>query len=396
MGLGYLVASFDGSKFIGDPKINDSLASLGFHFGAKVELKSRVTVIYGSGPADRHDVPKGYVTFVEGSEGADKLICKWKFTTYDTSESNKEEKEIRYAVAVKHFKLVKESATDDGAKSTDADAGMETHPAHVPGYPLIKVKEGEEVKVEKNWPDFVASKDNDLKVSNLKSSIGFGLLHTANALENTYKTSRFTGKDFTLVSRDGTWEVWTARDFDKLEIHLTAEGPTVMDVYWRQTRSVLVPESTQLHPLKKHVALDGRLRTAPSPTKFFSLFFTIRRSKDPKECNLVTGVATLSGSVKVNLPNTKTPYTFDVKEELCPIPLIFNNAPIKAGSQLIVLEDDELNKADLANKKIDEKLAKEKVAYSLQDDAPAFADLRQTHFLSSKAHSNNHVTQIPF
>jgi hypothetical protein len=51
------------------------------------------------------------------------------------------------------------------------------------------------------------------------------------------------------------------------------------DAYWTTGRSVLLGESHKLHPHKKHVAVDGRVRTTPGKDQVFSMFWAVTRTQ---------------------------------------------------------------------------------------------------------------------
>ena len=53
----------------------------------------------------------------------------------------------------------------------------------------------------------------------------------------------------------------------------------VQDCYWTVGRSVLVGNSMDLHPEKKWLAIDGRLRTVPKDNRSFGLFWSLTRTQ---------------------------------------------------------------------------------------------------------------------
>lgn len=53
----------------------------------------------------------------------------------------------------------------------------------------------------------------------------------------------------------------------------------VQDAYWTTGRSVLLGDSNKLHPAKKHMAIDGRIRCCPTKDRAFAMFWAITRTQ---------------------------------------------------------------------------------------------------------------------
>ena len=58
-------------------------------------------------------------------------------------------------------------------------------------------------------------------------------------------------------------------------------GFRLEDAYWTTGRSVLLGQSNMLHPEKKWLAVDGRVRAVPSKDRAFALFWAITRTQEP-------------------------------------------------------------------------------------------------------------------
>ena len=71
------------------------------------------------------------------------------------------------------------------------------------------------------------------------------------------------------------------------------------DAYWTVGRSVLVKNTSSLHPHKKHIALDGRVRSLPTDTRTFALFWTVTRTSDKGEANMELSTATVTANIKI-------------------------------------------------------------------------------------------------
>ena len=54
-----------------------------------------------------------------------------------------------------------------------------------------------------------------------------------------------------------------------------------------------------LHPSRKHVALDGRVRASPSETRSFSLFWAVTRTEEKGESNVELEMTSVTGSLKI-------------------------------------------------------------------------------------------------
>ena len=51
------------------------------------------------------------------------------------------------------------------------------------------------------------------------------------------------------------------------------------DAYWTTGRSVLLGGASSLHPSRKHIAIDGRVRSVPSADRVFALYWAISRTQ---------------------------------------------------------------------------------------------------------------------
>ncbi len=79
-----------------------------------------------------------------------------------------------------------------------------------------------------------------------------------------------------------------------------------------------------LHPSKKHVALDGRVRASPSETRSFSLFWAVTRTEEKGESNMELETTTLTGSLKLaGIPGSKRIH--EVAFEEADLPQVLTN-----------------------------------------------------------------------
>ena len=125
----------------------------------------------------------------------------------------------------------------------------------------------------------------------------------------------------------------------------------------------------RMHPQKLNIVMDGRLRSAPSDARPFSLFFAIPRiEKDEKstKANLTLEYSSLSvPDITLTMPSgMKTKFA-------CPnlpqIPVMYNKLMIKAHTQLFA-------PPDLSLQKVNNKLATKRAA-----------DLKAEHDKAKKA-----------
>ena len=84
----------------------------------------------------------------------------------------------------------------------------------------------------------------------------------------------------------------------------------VQDCYWTVGRSVLVGNSMDLHPEKKWLAIDGRLRTVPKDNRSFGLFWSLTRTQ------VVNTTVSYSFGLQAVLATTSRPSNIDVQVSL--------------------------------------------------------------------------------
>ena len=84
----------------------------------------------------------------------------------------------------------------------------------------------------------------------------------------------------------------------------------VQDCYWTVGRSVLVGNSMDLHPEKKWLAIDGRLRTVPKDNRSFGLFWSLTRTQ------VVTQQCHTLSCLQAVLATTSRPSNIDVQVSL--------------------------------------------------------------------------------
>jgi hypothetical protein len=193
----------------------------------------------------------------------------------------------------------------------------------------------------------------------------------------TEAVGSYDTKDFSIVERfDGTLvgnpkvEVWTMRAFDAHEIFFVPDTHAVLDRMYTQGRSSLIRGGERLHPQKKQLVLDGKLRSRPGlESRPFAMFFIVDRTEDPKLANLDMGVASPSIEFKMSLPghaNLRRLLTSgsaaasgsgDANKG---VPYMFNPKKIEKHTRLVALHEVELSK--IASKEAEEKKAQAKKA----------------------------------
>ena len=109
------------------------------------------------------------------------------------------------------------------------------------------------------------------------------------------------------------------------------------------------PRANDLHPEKKHVVLDGRLRADPTGGKLFSLLFLVHSvapdSDSASTANLEVAEAKLNISVDIEFTKAGKPKCVNTKGPTLPsICFLTNPKKIEAGTMLVALSDMRLQK----------------------------------------------------
>jgi hypothetical protein len=183
--------------------------------------------------------------------------------------------------------------------------------------------------------------DVSQQICNLKSTVGFIMGVVASL------SPKYSADDFCIVLRDRQTEVWAMRAFKACEILLCPETTELKDVYWTQNKSVKVMNAELLHPDKRPIALDGRLRSTPNEGRMLSLFFCVSRCKESSDeaaaCNMRIHYPSVSCAVELDfaLPTgKKRQHSIAFKQQQTPqVPVMFNPAGVKAHTMLMCLDD---------------------------------------------------------
>ena len=183
------------------------------------------------------------------------------------------------------------------------------------------------------------AKPDEFKQRALQSTVGYLLKEVADLCTTV------TSKDITTIRRDGTLELWTHRDFAANTLVLAPLTTEMKDRMWTYTKSVLVANTAPLHPERKHVVLDGRLRSDVKEGKNGVLFFMVEKSDDKAIANMQIDVVEASTSVSLKMPWQKVEKeATKKKEELPGIPIMYNPKKIQKGQKLICFDDHSLEK----------------------------------------------------
>jgi hypothetical protein len=160
----------------------------------------------------------------------------------------------------------------------------------------INVPEGVTMEVIEKWSPMLATNSVEHQLKKLHSALGFNLSSVVSSMPT------FSERDLVIARVGNSHEVFAARDFPAYTLMLAPDCTEFKDKYWTQNRSVLVKAAAALHPEKKHVVLDGRLRSVPTDARPMSLFFVVARSQDEAICNLHTDYVCTEIAVKIQFP----------------------------------------------------------------------------------------------
>ena len=137
-------------------------------------------------------------------------------------------------------------------------------------------------------------------------------------------------------------EVWTKKAFQPGALCLAPVTSSLMDRLWTAKRaaSIDVPAAGPFsYPKKRTLAMDGRLDGDIGVEGSGNIFWTIQRTEDRRQANLILEQVEVSLSCRVNLPRRKRTCTMWAADELpCPRFLV-NPLKIEQHTRLVALED---------------------------------------------------------
>ena len=114
----------------------------------------------------------------------------------------------------------------------------------------------------------------------------------------------------------GPLEVWTRRPFKARELVLCPSTTEMKDTYYTSGLSYACKYSNTLHPSSKFVAVDGRLRQAPTEDRSFSMFFAMARTTDKSQVNMVLHDCDISLKATIKLPHKRKASELEMQEHI--------------------------------------------------------------------------------
>lgn len=197
----------------------------------------------------------------------------------------------------------------------------------------------------KQWETKQSIHHDGQQVHHVKNLVGYVLF------EHTHAQTVYTSKDFTLVNRNGTFEIWTNRPFKEAEIVLVPDTTEIEDKYWKfGNHTALAENGDKLHPDRRHIVLSGRLRNAPVDHRPFALFWIAKRltiNDDQKLANLTMDYTVTEVDMTIRMPfdGLRMVKIARTATMLPQIPVLYNPSKLAKGQQLIVGHDMGLAKA---------------------------------------------------
>ena len=297
--------------------MNFVLSFLSDKVGKKVYLVRRITVEVGHGKF-RKDIAKSASGIVRGTCDDGKRVVAGFSVEADG-------KSVDVDVTIKPTGLMFEP--DESTAKTKGKSAV------VKKYNFVQADEDDVIQVFENWDKMLADGDEDNELALLKGDIGFVLRRVRD------RCPKPTSEDFVVITRNGTPELWTNKDFKKGDIKLVPMATEWRDRYWSQTASVQIANTDKLHPTKlKAMVIDSRLRGTPAEGKLISPFFLVTRSEDKEQVNMKIEYTSLDLSYNLEI-NGKKRLTMVNASDLPQIPILINTCAVKKGTQLATAVD---------------------------------------------------------
>lgn len=329
----------------------------GLKIGDEVELIKRITVEFNkeSGvSAFRKDVNAGEKLFIVDTEANGKDI--WPVVEIIKHGDDGKVLELKTKLNPKNLKPASTTCVPGNpAASSDKDTNTVKPPKGVEfiGYSPT----GTIVTVHKEWPKRVAGKDEDTAIARAKDVVGFSLGAVLAQLP------QYSAEDLIVVEQacgnNSTTSVYTGRDFEANTLVLGPDTLEVKDRYYTQGRASYLRGGDSVHPKKKDLVLDGRLRSRVTGLRPVSLFFVVDRlaSSDDGHATMKIQYANIEVSAKITLP-TKRKLSCLYKEgngeaesPNVGIPIMFNAKAIKKHTKLTVHTETEISRIEEKEKK---------------------------------------------
>jgi hypothetical protein len=317
------------------------MAKLKFTIGAKVALKWRITWKFGP-DSEARDVNAGTSTYILGYNATGtKPIVTFEAAIgkviYETTREIKPECLCCF-----------EDLPDADASGDEASEGGGKAKS-APGFKYVKSTEGEDMEIIKDWPTMESLTHVSGLAHRVKVMASFSL-YLAGLASPTY-----TAKDLTVVRRGSQYEVYTNREFEKFEIVLVPDTTEIADRHWVCNGiTVLANNGATHHPEKRNVALSGRLRNSPIPSRPFALFWLVygaaefnkeKASQQTVAHTLALEYAATEYTAKVKFPHTNQFTHHADAATAIQIPIMINNTTLHKGVLLTCAPDVNLIKA---------------------------------------------------
>ena len=348
--------------------VAEPAAKGGFKIGHKVELTRRITAAFAPKASEaeeyRKDIQVGDAFFVVDTKMVKKDL--WPVLEIVTADDEGDERIAKVHVNPNHVKLHAETGnTDDPAKKGsggDASASSKAKGKPIKGLEFlgnIDPDSDEKISLVTKWKTRQAHKDEDNRISRVKDVVEFSLGAILAELDE------YTEDDLIIVSRtvenNTTYDVYAARKFAAKTLILAPDTLEVKDRYYTLGRCSYVRGGNGLHPQRKDIVLDGRLRSKISDLRPFSLFFLVRRATSDDKPNLVVDYAPVDISTNITLPSKRK--ISSVYQEAdngggVAVPIMFNPKDIPKHARLVVGAELALNKLEETEAKAKQAAAK--------------------------------------
>lgn len=314
--------NFKDHEFV--PSLTDGLINDGFVIDCHVQLTKRITVEVGP-KSFRKDVNVGEVGVMKG------VAKEWPVIEFVVEHKGKDHT-VDAAVNPKHLKLV--TLDSHGEVCEDGEVKPKKKKLKT-GYEFLEEDGDSSVPIDVlTWKGREGFAAPATKLAALHSQLGFVLTDANN------QCPEYEAGDFVTVNRGGQTEVWTNRDFKAKEIEFAPDSTEFRDRYWSQKISVLAKNGDRLHPDRKHLVIESRLRTTIAADKHFSFFFVVTRSAEDSECNMAVEYCESLIKATVKFPYEKTPRVTEyAADDLPQVPIMYNPKKIGKGTKLVAPYD---------------------------------------------------------
>ena len=329
-------ANFDKGKMVASNV--EKFVKDGWIIGHHAWLKRRITIKYGTKENDRKDIAAGTKVAIKAFVGSEHIVC-----TIEVQVSKKRSIDVDWKLPADG--LLQEEPKEGDSKEADSKKTASK-------FQFVDMSNGD-VDIYEDWEDNQFEREENFQ----KDSTAFTLDHLLAQMPI------YGPKDLCVLKRGSRTEVWTMKEFAPGDLQFGPESTEIKARHWSQNRSAIAKNTASGDKRSRPCVIDGRVRGAVEGKSPFGLFWILRRAPKEEKAKQNMEIVYTTAEMKLKLDIDGKKVDCDMAIDKMPsIPILVNKNKIKKHTELVTLEDQELQKLYErleADKEKDEKKRKE-------------------------------------